>query len=220
MKNFILICSLFLVVGCDKGQNENTPITPTPNVVPSTVTSANGKVWMDRNLGASRVATSSTDTSAYGDLYQWGRAADQHQLRKSTTIATQATTDNPGNANFIMPATPLTDWRNPQNINLWQGVNGINNPCPTGFRLPTEAEWNTELASWTLKNSDGAYASPLKLTVAGSREIIINNTGISGSYWSSTVSGDGSRYFNFSNAGAFVLTHNRVYGGSIRCIKN
>ena len=51
-------------------------------------------------------------------------------------------------------------------------------------------------------------------------EIIINNTGISGSYWSSTVSGDGSRYFNFSNGGAFVLTHNRVYGGSIRCIKN
>ena len=35
----------------------------------ATVTSANGKVWMDRNLGASRVAISSTDTSAYGDLY-------------------------------------------------------------------------------------------------------------------------------------------------------
>jgi uncharacterized protein (TIGR02145 family) len=220
MKNILIICAAFLAFGCDKRQNENTPITPTPNVIPSTVTSANGKVWMDRNLGASRVATSSTDTSAYGDLYQWGRAADQHQLRKSTTIATQATTDNPGNANFIMPATPLTDWRNPQNINLWQGVNGINNPCPTGFRLPTEAEWNAELSSWTLKNGDGAYASPLKLTVAGSREIMINNTGISGSYWSSTVSGDGSRYFNFSNAGAFVLTHNRVYGGSIRCIKN
>ena len=38
-----------------------------------TVTSATGKVWMDRNLGAGRVATSSTDTEAYGDLYQWGR---------------------------------------------------------------------------------------------------------------------------------------------------
>ena len=185
-----------------------------------TVTSANGKIWMDRNLGASRIATSSNDTSSYGDLYQWGRGADQHQLRNSLTTATQATTDIPGNPNFILPSSPLTDWRNPKNINLWQGVNGINNPCPTGFRLPTESEWNAELASWTLKNGDGAYASPLKLTVAGSREIIINNTGISGSYWSSTVSGDGSRYFNFSNAGAFVLTHNRVYGGSIRCIKD
>lgn len=60
----------------------------------SNVTSATGKVWMDRNLGASRVATSSTDTSAYGDLYQWGRGSDQHQSRKSLTITTQATTDN------------------------------------------------------------------------------------------------------------------------------
>jgi hypothetical protein len=45
----------------------------------ATVTSANGKVWMDRNLGASKVASSITDTSAYGDLYQWGRGSDQHQ---------------------------------------------------------------------------------------------------------------------------------------------
>lgn len=185
----------------------------------ATVTSANGKVWMDRNLGAARVATSITDTSAYGDLYQWGRGSDQHQSRKSITIVTQSSTDVPGNANFILPNTPLTDWRSPANINLWQGANGINNPCPTGFRLPTEAEWNTELSSWTTKNADGAFTSPLKLTVAGSREITINGAGVSGSYWSSTISGDGSRYLNISSAGSFVLTHNRSYGGSIRCIK-
>jgi hypothetical protein len=35
-----------------------------------TVTTATGKVWIDRNLGASRVATSSTDALAYGDYYQ------------------------------------------------------------------------------------------------------------------------------------------------------
>ncbi|MCD4736862.1 MAG: hypothetical protein K8R53_12530, partial [Bacteroidales bacterium] len=37
------------------------------------VNDVTGKVWLDRNLGASQVATSSTDTNAYGDLYQWGR---------------------------------------------------------------------------------------------------------------------------------------------------
>ncbi|MFT7002526.1 MAG: hypothetical protein ACJAVW_003569 [Spirosomataceae bacterium] len=42
-----------------------------------------GKIWMDRNLGATRVATSSTDAYAYGDLYQWGRATDGHTLRTS-----------------------------------------------------------------------------------------------------------------------------------------
>ncbi len=34
---------------------------------------ATGKIWMDRNLGASRVAQSSIDEEAYGYLYQWGR---------------------------------------------------------------------------------------------------------------------------------------------------
>ncbi len=36
-------------------------------------------LWMDRNLVASQVATASDDTLAFGDVYQWGRAADGHQ---------------------------------------------------------------------------------------------------------------------------------------------
>jgi uncharacterized protein (TIGR02145 family) len=184
------------------------------------VTSATGKIWMDRNLGASRVATSSNDTSAYGDLYQWGRGNDLHQLRKSVTSTTLSATDVPGNSNFILTSSAPNDWRAPQNVNLWQGVNGTNNPCPTGYRIPTEAEWNAEIASWTTKNTDGAFASPLKLTMAGSREATITNTGVNGSYWSSTISGEGARYLYFGNAGSYTLTHNRSYGGSIRCIKD
>lgn len=38
-----------------------------------------GRVWKDRNLGASRVATSVNDVEASGDLYQWGRATDGHE---------------------------------------------------------------------------------------------------------------------------------------------
>lgn len=48
------------------------------------VTSVTGAIWLDRNLGASRVATSSTDSAAYGDLYQWGRLTDGHQERSSS----------------------------------------------------------------------------------------------------------------------------------------
>jgi uncharacterized protein (TIGR02145 family) len=228
LKIFILF---FLVLIACKSEEPNSVMTnPTKNLAQNSlkdnitkvveVKSKTGRIWMDRNLGATRAATMNTDTSAYGDLYQWGRGADQHQLRKSLNTTTQTTTDIPDNANFILPSSPLTDWRNPQNINLWQGVNGINNPCPTGYRLPTETEWNIEVSSWPSVNADGAFASPLKFTVAGSREILINNVGISGSYWSSTVSGEGSRYLNFSKAGSFTLTHNRVYGGSIRCIKD
>ncbi|WP_202775495.1 inverse autotransporter beta domain-containing protein [Bathymodiolus azoricus thioautotrophic gill symbiont] len=38
------------------------------------ITSLNtGRVWLDRNLGATKVAESSADSGAYGDYYQWGR---------------------------------------------------------------------------------------------------------------------------------------------------
>jgi hypothetical protein len=50
----------------------------------STVTTATGRIWMDRNLGATRVALSSTDTEAYGDYYQWGRPEDGHQRKYLT----------------------------------------------------------------------------------------------------------------------------------------
>ena len=51
-----------------------------------------GRTWMDRNLGASRVAMSSTDTLAYGDLYQWGRRSDGHQCRNSPTMTILSST--------------------------------------------------------------------------------------------------------------------------------
>lgn len=66
----------------------------------NTVVGANGKVWMDRNLGASRVATSSTDSVGFGDLYQWGRAKDGHQLRTSATTPTLASVDKPATSDF------------------------------------------------------------------------------------------------------------------------
>jgi hypothetical protein len=77
---------------------------------------ATGKTWMDRNLGASRAATSSTDAEAYGDLYQWGRAADGHQKRTSGTTSTLSNSDTPGHGNFILaPKISPWDWRSPQN---------------------------------------------------------------------------------------------------------
>ncbi|MBZ0242810.1 MAG: fibrobacter succinogenes major paralogous domain-containing protein, partial [Bacteroidales bacterium] len=148
-----------------------------------------GKIWMDRNLGASQIATSSTDEDAYGDLYQWGRGADGHEKRTSGTTATLSFSDTPGHSDFIKAPDEPYDWRSPQNDDLWQGVSGINNPCPSGYRIPTEAEWDAERLSWVNNNSAGAFASPIKLTVAGYRNFSggsLDNVGTVGSYWSST----------------------------------
>ena len=111
----------------------------------SDVTNATtGKIWMDRNLGATQVATSSTDADSYGDLYQWGRLKDGHQCRTSSTNATNSADNVPGHGDFITEGSSPYDWRDVQNTNLWQGARGINNPCPGSYRLPTEAELEAE----------------------------------------------------------------------------
>ncbi len=162
-----------------------------------------GRIWMDRNLGASRVAESSIDTEAYGDLYQWGRGADGHEKRDSGMIVVLSSTNEPGHDDFIVTITEPYDWITPQNDNLWQGVSGINNPCPAGFRLPTNTELEAERSSWSTDNAAGAYASPLKLVLAGYRsrwEGAINGAGFDAIYWSGTVDGTDSRLLSFGSS--------------------
>jgi uncharacterized protein (TIGR02145 family) len=186
------------------------------------VTSATGRIWMDRNLGATQVATSSQDAAAYGHLYQWGRGADGHQIRNSTIIDLLSTSDTPGNENFIKNSTAAPfDWRSPQNDNLWQDADGTNNPCPCGFRLPTEAEWLAERAKWSSTNAAGAFASPLKLTMGGYRgnSGLFSNVNSRGFYYSSTVSGTSVRYIRFSSSVAEMLQAARSSGFTVRCIK-
>jgi len=177
-----------------------------------------GKTWMDRNLGATQAATSSTDANAYGDLYQWGRFGDGHQCRNSTSTASLSNTDTPGHGYFI---TTSNDWRSPQNNSLWQGVNGFNNPCPYGYRLPTGAELDAERLSWTNNASAGAFASPLKLVLGGSRHIYgyFANVNSHGNYWSSDFTTAHSRVLNFQNGNAVLYAEVRGLALSIRCIR-
>lgn len=189
---------------------------------------ATGKIWMDRNLGATQVATSSTDSDSYGDLYQWGRADEGHEIRSSEQTSTNATTAVPNLGNswdglFITEGSSPYDWLTPQDNTLWQGVNGTNNPCSTGYRLPTETEWEAERASWSTNNAAGAFASPLKLPVAGDRDITdgsLDNVGTFGFYWSSTVVGTLSPSLKFYSTNALMIDSYRALGFSVRCIKD
>ena len=203
------------------------PIVQTPSI--PTVVSKTGRIWMDRNLGASRVATSPTDPAAYGDLYQWGRLADGHEKRTSLTTTTLSTSDAPGHNRFInsvlnpiyhSPDNPF-DWRTPKNDSLWQGTAGKNNPCPSGFRLPTSTEWYEEVGTWSHPNATGAFDSPLKLVEAGYRNVIgeIRLDGV-GSYWTSTTHYYTVDYFGFGDNYLIVIDDFRQLGSSVRCIKD
>jgi len=192
------------------------------------VNSTTGKIWMDRNLGARQVASTSTDADSYGDLYQWGRGTDGHQIRTSATTSTLSSSNVPVNGSFILVSNlygsnATGDWLSPQNNNLWQGVSGTNNPCPAGFRIPTNPEWIAETNSWSSQNPAGAFASPLKLPVAGARNNggTFNNVGTAGNYWSSTINSTSSLYMWFETGG-FRSSDPlfRVWGISVRCIKD
>lgn len=194
-----------------------------------TVTSTTGRVWMDRNLGASRVATSSTDAEAYGDLYQWGRGTDGHEKPTSLTTTDLASTDAPDHSNYILGKHDIYDWIEPQSDSLWQGVTGVNNPCPDGFRLPTEVEFQQERDSWNMNSSSGAFDSPLKLVEAGYRWFLdgsVTNNG-QGHYWTSTIYINNIPPWNYNESRAFIIysngttteSYNRANGMSVRCIK-
>jgi uncharacterized protein (TIGR02145 family) len=212
------------------------------------VTSTTGRIWMDRNLGATQVATSSQDFASYGELYQWGRAADGHQVivrdaatpalfspppdGSSGTVAGPVASGSEG-ATFITTATNTSayDWLSTKDDVRWNtGIemdpvkNITNDPCPTGYRIPTKAELDTERLSWTTNNATGAMNSPLKLPLAGYRYRGSTGAflyvGSRGHYWSSTVSSTDARNLDFNSGTASMNNSVRARGNSVRCIKD
>lgn len=200
-------------------------------IITSTTT---GRKWLDRNLGAAALPGSADDQYNAGDLFQWGRGADGHQVVGRPVGGTPSfvngivggypgvdlyfsSTDNPGHPRFIAVYhnfSPL-DWRRPQNHNLWQGVDGINNPCPSGWRVPTEAEFLAE----NLDNiNDGYTKFKLSLTGVGHYmgEVWLEGAG----YWTSTTSDQTSRLMYLNDTGFDTGSDSRAFGHAVRCIKD
>jgi hypothetical protein len=200
------------------------------------------RCWLDRNLGAQQVPTSTVHQVGFGDLFQWGRGDDGHQSRNSTLSFDISSSDTPGHNKFIIDTTSQHfNWRIPLNPNAWQGVNGINNPCPTGFRVPTKSEFLQEINSWEIENINGGFdskVSKLKFTLNGYRapgniagliagEIYYTPT--IGHYWTSTVSPTSeinkdyvyrSEYVSIDGSGVASSSSLRSSGRAIRCIKD
>ncbi|MFA5986975.1 MAG: FISUMP domain-containing protein, partial [Parcubacteria group bacterium] len=180
------------------------------------VTGADGKCWLDRNLGALAV-------SGNGWLFQWGRSDDNHQVTSSGTTTTLSGTNTPGHGLFIKATSSPYDWRSPQYANLWQGTYGINNPCPAGFRIPTQSEWATLISASGITNTATAAASALKIPAAGARAYdtaSVYFVGGNGYYWSSTPYSIYAYFVQITGTSVFPANYtNRAQGESVRCIK-
>lgn len=186
----------------------------------NTIEGQNGTCWLDRNLGASRAAIERTDSESFGHLFQWGRADDGHQLRNSEITEILSSSDDPFHSLFIINPNSPGDWRISQNNSLWQGHEGINNPCPSGWRLPYESELQAERLSWTSNDRYGAFNSPLKWPSSGYRGsngslVVVSNFGYA---WSSSTHNTNARTLAYISNNAYVLSYNRSLGFPVRCI--
>ena len=200
------------------------------------VTSATGEVWLNNNLGADyanvnhanfntlQQATAHSDFHAYGSFYQWGRYSDGHELINWTSATagtavngtTSTNADTPGHGNFIKEPNDPYDWRSSQSSTLWQGEAATNNPCPEGYKVPSEAELEAERLSWDTNDMTGVFNNPLKLPVAGYRYFsngTLFNVGTSGNYWSSTVNNTSARFLYLTSSDARMRSNgNRASG--------
>ncbi len=187
-----------------------------------------GKKWLDRNIGAKQAATSATDHLAYGDLFQWGRPTDGHQLINRTnstesisvngTTDVKATLDNTGHNLFILSSEGPHDWKVETAFTpRWSTKN--QGPCPLGWHVPTRDEWDLEAG---VTNASTAF-SELKLPMAGIRILAggIFVTGLQGYYWGSSLVGSSAMYLQISAVSKINPSSNALAQGcSIRCIRD
>lgn len=183
------------------------------------------EIWLDRNLGASRVCTSYDDSECYGDYYQWGRNTDGHEKKDSLTTSTQATDiDGSGiNPTYFVKSNygdwVTTDTDGQLRSNKWSKIDG-SSVCPIGYRVPTISELFDESNMYVSQNKT-SYESFLKLPFSGGRSSLtgtISSLNTKGNLWSSTE----TKVFHYSISDKYIYTHTYPFatGLQVRCIRN
>lgn len=182
----------------------------------------NNRCWLDRNLGAQKVADSVNDPLSYGYYYQWGRGNDGHQLSNSNTTTVLATNPVPVHGNFIISASNPYDWLTPQNSGLWNESSGyLNNPCPPGWNVPDLSEWSLVWENW--ESVIDAYHSPLKISGSGYRRYSdggYSSIGSASSLWTNQPNTTGSFAIGAGTSKFLTVNNNRAQGLTVRCIRD
>lgn len=190
-----------------------------------------GMYWLNNNLGSNysnvllddwsknpfQQAKSIVDKNAYGNLFQWGRISDGHELRArfEKDGFTYTKSDNPKHKLHIISNDHPYDWRENEDNSLWNSEN-INNICPIGWKVPTKEEF--------LKEFDNNYLNDnfLKLTLSGYRlnhSNEIYSEGKYGNYWLNEITDSYAGFLLVSYKDIKESFIPKASSSSVRCIK-
>lgn len=206
-------CILTIPVNWNSGEACSAKISPTET-----------KTFMCHNLGSANVSADPFNPSweIMGGYWQWGRK----------NMAAPGPTEGDPNAYSI------GGWNTTyaENGSWADGSKTVNDPCPTGYRVPTKAQWDavfsnntlTHVGTWDGSNTNYSVGkmigNKLFLPAAGGRhngEGGLFGRSLFGGYWSSTEDDSNLAWYLYFNGGYASTTHNSYYrnnGLSVRCI--
>lgn len=198
----------------------------------------NGKIWMRHNLGANTDVNPDLDpvnSSLGGNFYQFGRSA---------VVANASSSEGPI-SNWNSTAAAANAW-NSGTTSAPQKT--ANDPCPSGYRIPSRNEYDQLLEDMSVSNNSGtwgttnanvAYGPAKILTSKRNRSVILtfpasgfrdsrdgtwNWRGGSGPFWTSELTTVDQVYrLSVVRDMAVVrnttnIGHTAVSGYSVRCI--
>jgi uncharacterized protein (TIGR02145 family) len=217
----LLFCTFCIcILSCSK------ELKPTVNECGAFIAPGVWKEFQCYNLGASNTSADpfTPGWEIIGGYWRWGGTA----MAVAGPAGPDATVANDGAAGgWINSPAPNGSWSDDVKTSL--------DPCPAGYRVPSNSEWDGVIANniqssvgtdWTNSATNYStgrkFGSKLFLPTAGDR-YNVNGTlfgrGYHGYYWSSTVNGSLDAwllYFDSGHAGTYSIS--RVYGQSVRCI--
>ena len=200
-----IILAGFMCSACDP----NDPTQPKTTSTQDAGVVINGVKWATRNVDAAGTFAATPESA--GMFYQWNRKK-----------AWNSTDDK------------VTSWdSSDSNGTTWATAN---DPSPAGWRVPTYEELETLLdetkvtSAWTTQNgvtgrkfTDKTTGASIFLPAAGYRydsgNGTLDNRGVFGYYWSSTVrNASYAHCMRISSTGQTTDTPNKSFGFSVRCV--
>ena len=164
----------------------------------------NGVIWATRNVAMPNTFAISPENA--GRFYQWNRDTPW----STTGSITGWPSGNPSGTSWVR----------------------ANDPCPAGWRVPTQSELQSLLnsgSSWTTVNGVngrrfGSGNNTIFLPAAGWRSYgsgTLSRSGANGYYWSSTPQSDSSNahHLTFDSSNANMGSWIRASGYNVRCVK-